>query len=83
MVLGKDIHTEDDILSQQRQAVEPLLKYHLNGCYTNLDLNIPIVYGYIALAIVILAILIAVPIIVACLVGKSYMKHSQQYDFIG
>ena len=59
MVLGDDIHTENDLLAQQRELLKPLLQYGLNGCYTNLDLNVPTVWLYSGALIALLAVLIA------------------------
>ena len=60
MVLGEEIHTESDLLSQQRTLIEPLLKYGLNGCYTTLDFNVPTVRLFVCILAAALAVLIAV-----------------------
>ena len=37
MILGDDIHLEEDPLPQRRSLIEPLLEYHVNGQYMALD----------------------------------------------
>ena len=41
MILGADTHIETDPLSNQRKLLTPILKYRFNGCYANLDMNVP------------------------------------------
>ncbi|MBQ9067063.1 MAG: carboxylesterase/lipase family protein [Clostridia bacterium] len=74
MVLDQKIHTENDLLGEQRNYIEPLLSYHLNGCYTNLDYAVPAVYLYVAVVLLVLALLIAV-----CVwIGKARKKKRKQ-----
>ena len=48
MVLGKAIFLEPDLLGKRREIVTPLLKYYLNGCYTNLSFHVPLIYKIMA-----------------------------------
>ena len=59
MVLDKDIHMESDLLSEQRKALEPILKYHFNGCYSQLSVNVPTIRKAVAAVVLVLAALIA------------------------
>ena len=43
MILQKKPELRFDILKRQRKLLSPLLKYMLNGSYTELDFNIPFV----------------------------------------
>ena len=43
MVFDKESRAECDWLGKQRIMIEPLLHHYFNGCYTNLDYNIPYV----------------------------------------
>ncbi len=37
IILDDVIHMREDLLSDQEELIEPLLKYGFNGCYTDLD----------------------------------------------
>ena len=41
MMLGEDIRMECDLKREQRELTEPLLGYYFNGCYSQLDMNVP------------------------------------------
>ena len=41
MILGEKIRMESDLKAEQRELVEPLLYHYFNGCYSQLDLNVP------------------------------------------
>ena len=43
MLLGADVKVEEKPLEAQRKLLEPLTDYHFNGCYANLDYNVPAV----------------------------------------
>ncbi len=58
MVLGKNIHQESDLKSKSRKKLSSLLSYGLNGCYSQLSLNVPSVYKYIFIVVGVIAILV-------------------------
>ena len=65
MVLDAECRMENEILERQRALIEPLLQYGLNGCYTDLDLRVPVVYFYAgavaaALGLIVTAVCLAV-----------------------
>lgn len=41
MLLGKSIHMESDLMGEQRKWLHPLLRHYFNGCFAQLDLNVP------------------------------------------
>ena len=74
MVIGDKIGTETDLLSQQRVLIEPLLKYGLNGCYTNLDFNVPTVWKVVGIAAALLVALLALLIVGTVLLIRRHRK---------
>ena len=62
MILGTDIHIEEDHLSEQRQAITPLLKYGFNGTYSSLleklYIEIAVVSGILISLIIVMFVLI-------------------------
>lgn len=52
-MLGREIRFESDPMKERREQAEPLLKYYLNGCYTNLSFRLPFFYRIVALLAVI------------------------------
>lgn len=58
MILGDEIKVENDILSQQREAITKLIKYDFNGSYVNLSLNVPHVYKLVGISITVLFVLV-------------------------
>ena len=44
MILGSRIHMEEDLMGERRRLLEPLLHHYINGCYTQLSLNIPYIW---------------------------------------
>jgi para-nitrobenzyl esterase len=44
MILGEDVHMENDVKSAQRKEIEPILHHYINGCHSKLDLNVPQTY---------------------------------------
>ena len=44
MVLGTEVHMTEDLMAKRRSLLEPLLHHYLNGCYTQLSLNIPYIW---------------------------------------
>jgi len=67
-----NVHTENDIKKDQREKLSPLLKYMLNGCYSQMSYNVPAVYKLIAMAAGALAVLIGIVII---LIRRIRKKH--------
>jgi len=63
MVLGSNIRMESDIKAEQRKMLEPILDHYFNGCYTQLDLNVPQTYRIIAIALIIIAAILAIVIL--------------------
>lgn len=41
MVLGEEIGMTDDLKQEQRKLIEPLLHHYFNGCYSQMDYNVP------------------------------------------
>lgn len=64
MFLGEIISVQNDHLQKQREVIEPLLKYHFNGCYVNLSLNVPYVYKLISGAVIFAAAIAVLCIII-------------------
>ncbi len=61
MVLGEEIGMVEDLKSEQRKWIEPLLHHYFNGCYSQLDYNVPQLYriiAQVAAALVLLALVI-------------------------
>lgn len=48
MVLGEKIGMTEDLKAEQRALIEPLLHHYFNGCYMQMDLNVPQLYRIIA-----------------------------------
>lgn len=59
MIFGREDNVEIDPKSGQRILLYPILRYYFNGCYSNLDLNVPYIYG----ALLAMITLIAFPIV--------------------
>ena len=57
MVLGEEIKMEEDIKSEQRELIEPLLKYYFNGNFLQMSYDVFQVYKIAALAISALVII--------------------------
>ncbi len=64
MVLGSDIHMESDIKGDQRKEIEPLLHHYFNGCYAQLDYNVPHVYRAVGLAAAVIAGIVIIIILI-------------------
>ncbi|OUM66689.1 hypothetical protein PIROE2DRAFT_68923 [Piromyces sp. E2] len=62
---GKDttIKMESDYKKEERQLIEPLLKYYFNGCYSQLSLRVPqfykIIAQYVATAVLFISLVAA------------------------
>ena len=70
MVLGKNAEMKEHIKPGQRQKLMPLLRYHLNGSYMDMDLNVPFVKSLAAAGAVALAALASVGVGVT-----RYFRH--------
>jgi len=46
-----NVHMEGDVKAEQREKLEPILKYKLNGCYSQMSLNVPTVYKLVAMLV--------------------------------
>ena len=57
MFLGEEIKMEEDYKSEQRELIEPLLKYYINGNFLNMSFDVFQVYKLAAIAISSLAII--------------------------
>ena len=64
MILGDEITVVEDYKSDQREAIEPLLKYGFNGCYSQLSFFVPQVYKMIAIVLIPLVFICGVIILV-------------------
>ena len=51
MILGEEIKMEEDFKSEQRELIEPLLKYYMNGNFLQMSYDVFQVYKIAALAI--------------------------------
>lgn len=65
MILGDHVRCVQDPLSEQRKLMEPILKYNFNGCYANLDFDVPYIkkikkIGAVIAFILLIAILIMI-----------------------
>jgi para-nitrobenzyl esterase len=45
MVIGDRIHVERDPKSEQRKRLTPVLRYHLNGSYADMNYKVPYIFG--------------------------------------
>lgn len=76
MVLGNDIHMESDIKADQRKEIEPLLHHYFNGCYAQLNYNVPQVYRTAGLAAAVIAVIILI-VILAIRAGRRSAKQDE------
>lgn len=76
MVLDTTSRVQSDILSIQRKAIMPLLKYHFNGNYLNLSLAVPQVYKIVAVLAVCLIAVVAFLILFI----RARIKKCRQSD---
>ena len=44
MILDEEIKMEENYKSEQRELIEPLLKYYINANYAQMSFNVPHVY---------------------------------------
>ena len=56
MVLGEEIGMNEDLKGEERELVEPLMQHYINGCYTQLDYNVPQLWRIIGMILVLLAL---------------------------
>ena len=69
MILGSHIRPVNDLLSEQKELLDPLLKYRFNGCYAHLDLTVPQavrIKKWIINAVIFLLIIAALIILLLC-----------------
>lgn len=64
MVLGEDIHMENDIKSSQRKEIEPILHHYFNGCYSQLSYNVPHIYRIAVICVVAVVIIITAVVMI-------------------
>ncbi len=74
MVLGEEIGMTEDLGKERRELIEPLLHHYFNGCYSQLDYNVPQLYRIIAQAAAVLALAAAVIFVLFRTVKKSMKK---------
>lgn len=60
MILGSHTRVAEDPLKEQRKLLTPIIKYRFNGCYANLDLNVPFFKKLMAQLGVVVAIIIGI-----------------------
>jgi len=65
MILDETIEMNEKFKEEQRELIEPLLKYYFNGCYVQLSWNVPQVYKIIAQ---VLATLLIIALFIALLI---------------
>lgn len=56
MVLGEEIGMNEDLKGEERELMEPLMQHYINGCYTQLDYNVPQLWRIIGMILVLLAL---------------------------
>lgn len=59
MVLGRETKVQSNLLEEQRKAMQPLMKYHFNGNYSNLSPMVPFVYKLVAFFLLIIGFIVA------------------------
>ncbi len=64
MIFSKDPEAEKDPLPDEREILEPILEYRINGSYMDMSLNVPFVWKSLAKILVIL-LLIALIVFIA------------------
>jgi len=70
MVLGEEIGMTEDLKSEQRELIEPLLHHYFNGCYAQMDYNVPQLYRIIAQAAAALLLIAAVILVISKMIKK-------------
>ena len=76
MLLGEKIEAVSNYKGEQAELIEPLLKYGINGCYSQLSFNVPHVYKIAGVALG--TILVICGIIVAFVICiKKKLKKKQ------
>lgn len=76
MLLGEKIEAVSNYKGEQAELIEPLLKYGINGCYSQLSFNVPHVYKIAGVALG--TILVICGIIVAFVIYvKKKLKKKQ------
>ena len=71
MILGEEIYMEADLLSQQRELIEPLLGYGLNGSYMSVFDSLIM---YAVYAVIIILVIIAAVVAIIIVVHKRRKK---------
>lgn len=71
MVLGNEIRMEDDLKSEQRLLVEPLLSHYFNGCYSQMSLFVPQTWRIIAQLVVGAGLIIIIIVLVLKILEKT------------
>ena len=74
MVLGEEIGMVEDLKSEQRELIEPLLHHYFNGCYSQLDYYVPQLYRIMAQIAGVLVLIAAVILILSGRAGKKKNK---------
>lgn len=64
MVLDEEVQAVSDYKSEQRELIEPLLKYGCNGCYSQLSYNVPQVYKLVGATAIVLVLLAAAVVVI-------------------
>ena len=72
IILDKDISLEEDLMGQERELIEPLLKYDFNGNYDALNLQVPYIIGIgTGFAIVFICIILLIIRAIRLLSGRG------------
>ncbi len=77
MVLGEEIGMTEGLKAEQRTLIEPILHHYFNGCYSQMDYNVPQLYRIIAQAVATLLLIAAVIFTIVRIVKKRKKKKDK------
>lgn len=60
MVLGQEIGMTTDLMQEQQEFIKPLLHHYFNGCYVDLDYNVPFLWKTAGKMLGVIALIIAI-----------------------
>ncbi len=82
MVLGEDIHMEEDLKGEQRTLLQPLLRHYINGCYWQIDYLVPQTVRILIQAIRAVAILVTGIVGLVILVRNRRARRKKQKESV-
>ncbi len=80
MVLGEEAGIEPDLKGDQREALEPLLRHYINGCYWQMDYLVPQTIRIAMQVIRAIMLLAAIIIVTALLIRTRREKKRSRRD---